>query len=74
MLTQKLAKYDNSRIEVSTINAAQGQEADLVIISLVRANATGSVGFTDDAKRFNVAITRARAGVIIVGHLSLIHI
>ena len=68
LLTERLSKYGNSRVEVSTIDAAQGQEADLVIISLVRANATGSVGFTDDAKRLNVAITRARAGIIIVGH------
>ena len=43
-----------------------------MIISLVRANATGSVGFTDDAKRLNVAIARARAGVTIVGHLATI--
>ena len=70
MLTQKLSKYGNSKLVVSTIDAAQGQEADLVIISLVRANATGSVGFTDDAKRLNVAITRAKAGVVIVGHLA----
>ena len=40
-----------------------------MIISFVRANATGGVRFTDDAKRFNVAITRAKAGVIIAGHL-----
>ena len=70
MLTQRLSKYGNSKLVVSTIDAAQGQEADLVIISLVRANATGSVGFTDDAKRLNVAITRAKAGVVIVGHLA----
>ena len=70
LLSHRLAKYGNSRVEVSTIDAAQGQEADLVIITFDRANATGSVGFTDDAKRLNVAITRAKAGVIIVGHLA----
>ena len=57
-------------MKVSTVYAAQGQEADLVIISFVRANATGIAGFTDDAKRFDLAITRAKAGVVIVGHLA----
>ena len=69
-LSHKLAKYKSERVQVSTIDAAQGQEADLVIITFVRANATGSVGFTDDAKRLNVAITRAMSGVITVGHLA----
>ena len=69
-LTRQLAKYDHGQVQVSTVDAAQRQEADLVIISFVRANATGSVGFTDDAKRPNVAITRAKAGVIVVGHLA----
>ena len=41
-----------------------------MIISFVSANATGSVGFKDDAKRLNVSIARAKAGVIIVGHLA----
>ena len=61
LLSHMLAKYQNQRIQVSTIDAAQGQEADLVIITFVRANATGSVGFIDDAKRLGVAITRAKA-------------
>ena len=70
LLTRQLAEYSKGQVKVSTIDAAHGQEADLVIISFVRANATGSVGFTDDAKRLNVAIARAKAGVIIVGHLA----
>lgn len=41
-----------------------------MIITFARANATGSVSFTDDAKRLNVAITRAKAGVVIIGHLA----
>ena len=55
--------------QVMTIDGAQGQEAELVVISMVRANPQGRVGFTDDARRLNVAITRARRGVVIVGHL-----
>ena len=41
-----------------------------MIISFVRANSSGKVGFTDDARRLNVAVTRAKAGVVIVGHLA----
>ena len=54
---------------ISTVDSAQGSEADLVIVSLVRANPTSKVGFTDDARRINVATSRARRAVIIVGHV-----
>ena len=57
------------RVTISTIDGAQGKEADLVVVALVRANPTGRVVFTDDGRRLNVAITRARAGVVIVGHV-----
>ena len=70
LLTQQFAGYNKGQVKVSAIDAAQGQEADLVIISFIRANTTGIVGFTDDAKRLNVAIARAKAGVIIVGRLA----
>ena len=69
-LTQGLSEYCKGKVKASTIDAAQGQEADLVIISFVRANATGIAGFTNDAKRLNVAIARAKAGVVIIGHLA----
>ena len=50
-----------------TVDAFQGQEKDLVILSCVRSSAEGQVGFADE-KRSNVAITRARKGFIIVGN------
>ena len=69
LLAGRLVRPGNASTKVSTVDAAQGQEADLVIISFVSANSSGKVGFTDDARRLNVAITRAKAGVVIIGHL-----
>ena len=68
--TRRMGRSGNKAIAVSTVDAAQGQEADLVIISFVRANGSGKVGFTDDARRLNVAVARAKAGVVIIGHLA----
>lgn len=55
------------RIEVNSIDAVQGREADLVIFSTVRSNEDSRVGFLDSDKRINVALSRARKGLIIVG-------
>jgi serine/threonine protein kinase len=55
------------RIEVNSIDAVQGREADLVIFSTVRSNENSNVGFLDSDKRINVALSRARKGLIIVG-------
>lgn len=54
-------------ITVNTVDGFQGQERDIVLISLVRSNAAGDVGFLKDLRRMNVAITRARMKVIILG-------
>ena len=54
-------------ISINTVDAFQGQERDVVIISMVRANDNGRIGFLGDLRRMNVAITRARYKVIIVG-------
>ena len=54
-------------ITVNTIDGFQGQESDVVYISLVRSNEKGEIGFLKDYRRMNVAMTRARKQLIIVG-------
>lgn len=56
-----------SAITVNTIDGFQGQERDVILISLVRANDDGNIGFLRELRRMNVAITRARMKLIIVG-------
>lgn len=57
-------------ITVHTVDGFQGQERDVILISLVRANESGQIGFLSDLRRMNVAITRARMKLIILGNLS----
>lgn len=57
-------------ITVNTVDGFQGQERDVILISLVRANEEGQIGFLNDLRRMNVAITRARMKLIILGDVS----
>lgn len=52
---------------VNTVDGFQGQERDVIFISLVRANDEGQIGFLSDLRRMNVAITRARMKLVILG-------
>lgn len=54
-------------ITVNTVDGFQGQERDVIFISLVRANESGQIGFLNDLRRMNVAITRARMKLVILG-------
>lgn len=56
-----------SSIAVNTIDSFQGQERDIVYISLVRSNDKGEIGFLADIRRMNVAMTRARKKLVVVG-------
>jgi superfamily I DNA and/or RNA helicase len=57
-------------ISVNTVDGFQGQERDIILISLVRSNDEGQIGFLRDLRRMNVAITRARMKLIILGDVA----
>lgn len=59
-----------SLITVNTVDGFQGQERDVVVISLVRSNDSSQIGFLRDLRRMNVAMTRARMKLIIIGDSS----
>ena len=54
-------------IAVHTVDGFQGQERDVILLSLVRANKMGQIGFLRDLRRMNVAMTRARMKLMIIG-------
>jgi superfamily I DNA and/or RNA helicase len=73
LLREKLEEYPGlSGVEVSTIDSFQGREADAVVLSMVRSNPLGAVGFMGDSRLMNVAITRARRHVTVVCDTSTI--
>ena len=61
---------DNAAIEIDTVDGFQGREKEAIVISLVRSNTTGEVGFLSDTRRTNVALTRARRKLIAIGDSS----
>lgn len=72
LLNQMIDEIDNQafkQIQVSTVDAFQGAERDIIILGCVR---TKSLGFIEDARRLNVAITRAKRHLIVVGKESLL--
>lgn len=67
--TPELQSYRH-RITVNTIDSFQGQERDIVYISMTRSNTDNKIGFLSDIRRMNVAMTRARKKLVIVGDSS----
>jgi superfamily I DNA and/or RNA helicase len=54
-------------IEVDTVEGFQGREKEAILISMVRSNNSGEIGFLSDTRRMNVAITRARRLLVLIG-------
>ena len=66
-MTQYEARFKNITIEINTVDAFQGREADIVFYSVVRSNEYGNVGFLKDTRRLNVAFSRARELLVVIG-------
>ncbi|PKS09397.1 hypothetical protein jhhlp_004012 [Lomentospora prolificans] len=69
LLTEAAAKVGKGKIRLSTIDNYQGEESDVIIISLTRSNTRGDIGFLSATERLNVLLTRSREVLIIIGHM-----
>lgn len=67
LLRERLKAQLDQGLEIGSIDGLQGRENEVVIISLVRSNSDGEIGFLADTRRMNVALTRARRKLIVIG-------
>ena len=67
-----LRKQLYTDIEVASVDAFQGREKDFIVLSCVRSNDKHGIGFLVDPRRLNVALTRARYGIVMIGNAAVL--
>jgi regulator of nonsense transcripts 1 len=74
LILELLAKHHNMHdIKVDTVDGFQGSEREMIVYSCVRSNERGALGFLSDYRRLNVAITRARKGLVVLGNIATLN-
>ncbi|XP_060601702.1 uncharacterized protein LOC132754965 [Ruditapes philippinarum] len=73
-IVKELEKRHLNNIEVSTVDGFQGREKHVIIMSCVRANQSGTIGFVGDRKRMNVSLTRAKYAMYLVGRFESLEV
>lgn len=74
LLRERMSEQLDAGVEINSIDGFQGRESEAVLISLVRSNGEGEIGFLADTRRMNVALTRARRKLIVIGDSATISV
>ena len=67
LIKSMLQAQSLGHVEASNIDGVQGREHEVIVLSLVRSNSEGKLGHVDDRRRLNVALTRAKRGLVVIG-------
>ncbi|KWB99494.1 hypothetical protein WL45_05325 [Burkholderia ubonensis] len=72
-IAQQIGQHDGFTVEVNTVDAFQGREADICLYSVTRSNDEDKIGFQREKERLNVALSRARDALVIIGDAKFCH-